>query len=281
MDLRGNNYVVTGANAGIGYAVTQQLLVGGATVIMACRNLTKAHAAIAELQVYAHAIHVVQLDLADFTSVHQGADKILNLLGPKPLHGLVNNAGVYTRSPPKGEQVEYHMQVNHMGHFALTQLLYGKLCASCAKVVHVSSAASKIGVLNWRNSDDLYKLTTFRRYATSKLANLLFHQELQRRMIDRGDEVTSTVCHPGAVHTKLSGEVLPGLTRLLSGVMGLILLSTEQGAAPVVTGLCTATEADRFYGPNGSPLLSRRVQNVEAAQALWRNPVPATGFDQI
>jgi NAD(P)-dependent dehydrogenase (short-subunit alcohol dehydrogenase family) len=197
-DLSGRTAVVTGANAGLGLRTARVLAEHGAHVVLACRNPEKAGAAATAIGARAS---VVRLDLTSQSSVRSAAAEIGDRFPRIDL--LINNAGVmdvpYAQT---ADGFELTLATNHLGPFALTGLLLDRLVPG-ARVVTMSSIAHLEGVMNF---DDLQAERDYdreRAYAQSKLANLLFTYELDRRLRAAGADVIAVACHPGVVHTDL------------------------------------------------------------------------------
>ena len=267
-DLAGRTFLVTGGNTGIGLATAGDLAGRGARVYLACRSRDKGEAAVAALagQTGNDQIGYLPLDLADLASVRRCAADFL--ARDEPLHGLINNAGVAGHRGLTRDGFELQFGVNHLGHFALTTALLDRLAASArARVVTVSSDAhyQATGIDYDAVRRRTAHLTAMPEYAVSKLANVLFSQELARRADGRG--ISTYALHPGVVASdiwrRVPWPVRPIITRNM--------LSTEQGAA---TTLYCATSPDvaaatgRFYvqcreaEPN-------RVATPELARDLW------------
>lgn len=203
MDLRGKNAVVTGGNSGIGFVTARELARGGARVTLACRNEAKAGAAAAEI---ARAtgngrIEVARLDLASFASARACADELSAKLDRLDI--LVNNAGTYTQGDETtADGIHPTMQANYFGPYLFTRLLLPLLSAApSARIVNVSSAMYTVGALNLAKPSFLVARNGFSAYAASKLAMILFTQELARRT--SGSGVSVNVLHPGLVNTKI------------------------------------------------------------------------------
>jgi len=203
MDLRGKTAVVTGGNSGIGFVTARELARGGARVTLACRNVGKAGAAAAEIARAAGngSVGVVRLDLASFASARACAEELAARLDR--LDVLVNNAGPYTQGAETTEDgIHPTMQTNYFGPYLLTRLLAPLLeAAPSARVVNVSSAMYKVGALNLSKPSFLVARNGFAAYAASKLAMILFTQELARRA--EADGIAVNVLHPGLVNTKI------------------------------------------------------------------------------
>jgi hypothetical protein len=293
-DLKGKTVIVTGANSGLGREAAHQLARADARVVLACRDLGKASGVVeAILAVHPGAsVAVLELDLAHLTSVRGFAEKFLSQYGE--LHVLCNNAGVM--AIPRRETADgFEMQLgtNHLGHFALTGLLLERLLATPgARIVTTSSTAHIIGRMNF---DDLQSQQRYRKwgaYGQSKLANLLFAYELQRRIAARGADAISVACHPGytATNLQLVGPRMEGsaLAEKLADV------STRIFSQDVATGtlptLYAAVSADvnggdyigpsDFFGSWGPPKKvesSARSHDAEAATRLWTLSEELTG----
>ena len=188
-DQTGRVVVITGANSGTGFAVAQVLASKGATVILACRNDAKAQAAATAIRAAhpAAAIGTVPLDLGSLASIRAAADEILTRHARIDL--LLNNAGVMV--PPAGktaEGFETQFGTNHLGHFALTGLLLERLRSTpSARIVTMSSGAHKIGKMQFEDLHFERGYKPWAAYGQSKLANLLFTYELQKRLAKAGD----------------------------------------------------------------------------------------------
>src|SRR5208337_2785346 len=204
-DLSGKTIVVTGGNSGIGYEAALEFARKRAEVILACRDLGKARSAAAQIAASASGakVNVMELDLSNLASV-RGFSDAFHLEHPA-LHVLCNNAGVmaipYRRTV---DGFEMQFGTNHLGHFALTALLLDRLLATDgARVVNVASGAHRMGSIRF---DDLHWQKGYRKwmaYGQSKLANLLFTFELQRRADAAGAKLLSVACHPGYAATNL------------------------------------------------------------------------------
>lgn len=295
-DLTGRTAVVTGANSGLGLATALELARYGANVVLACRDLRRGESALqgmkAEIGRYAPTLELRRLDLADLSSVRAFAVE-MRTAHPR-LDILVNNAGLM--AIPKlttADGFETQFGVNHLGHFALTGLLLPCLLAAPnARVVTVTSMLHSIGQIDF---DDLMgdrRYGSWRAYAQSKLANLLFAFELQRRADLAGARLTSAAAHPGFTATNLPavGPQLRGrarMKRLTTRVVGIAGQSAERGALP---SLYAATMPDvrggAFYGPHayggtrGSPRqirASARAYDLPTAEQLWERSAELTG----
>lgn len=295
-DLRGTTAVVTGANSGIGAATALALARGGARTVLACRDLARAERTATAVQraVPAADVRLVRLDLADLGSVHEAADEIGKQVEGR-LDLLVNNAGVMALPLCRTENgFEMQFGTNHLGHFALTALLLPVLGAEApARVVTVSSLAHRIGRIDFGNLNAERGYSKWGAYGQSKLANLLFTAELDRRARHAGLELTAVAAHPGLSSTELgqAGPKMAGRTwtARLERLSRLYTQTASAGARPV---LLAATDPDarggEYYGPRG-PLESRgapgparrseRAGDVETAHTLWETSATLTGID--
>jgi NAD(P)-dependent dehydrogenase (short-subunit alcohol dehydrogenase family) len=258
-DLSGQTIIVTGGNSGIGFEAARVLAKRRAHVILACRDLAKADDAIAQIRALhpSASLEAMRLDLASLESVHQLARDFA--AKGVPLDVLVNNAGVMAIPQRKtAEGFEMQLGTNHLGHFALTGLLLDSILAAPAgRIVNVSSTAHKMGRMNF---DDLHGERRYMKwvaYAQSKLANLLFTYELQRRLEAAGARAIGVACHPGYSATNLQA-VGPQMTgsRFGAALMNvgnrLLSQSAAMGALPT---LYAATSPDvqggDYIGPDG------------------------------
>ncbi len=293
-DLTGRVALVTGANSGIGFETTRALAEHGAHVVMGCRDEVKARRAYDELDndLSRSSLEVLTIDLADLGSVRHAAASFLARHARLDL--LVNNAGVMG-APHQltTDGFELHMATNHLGHFALTGLLLERIVTTeRSRIVGVSSHVHRIGRLR---SDDIAGVriaNPWEAYGTSKLANLLFVAELQRRLAAAALRTIAVAAHPGWTRSNLAGNgadlkggrVRRKLARAAGSTIG---QSTAAGALPV---LCAATSSSvhggQYIGPGGPLQLwgpprvvtpSRRARDQADAAALWSASEELTG----
>jgi NAD(P)-dependent dehydrogenase (short-subunit alcohol dehydrogenase family) len=293
-DLRGRIAVVTGANSGLGYHTALELGRAGARVVLACRDLRKASEALAQMRAAgAEAdFEVLELDLASLASVRSFAKQLRDRVASLEL--LINNAGVMA-IPYRTTQDGFEMQLgtNHLGHFALTGLLLEPLLAArSARVVTVSSTAHRIGRIRF---DDLHGRRSYRRwpaYGQSKLANLLFTYELQRRLDAAGKSLLAVASHPGWAATNLqtAGAIMDGSgfrERAAHVANALFAQSAAMGALPTLYAATSASvRGGEYFGPDrfmqtwGHPRRvgsSARSRDADAAARLWQESERATG----
>ncbi|HZX07286.1 oxidoreductase [Kribbella sp.] len=295
-DLTGRRVLVTGATSGIGYETALELLRHGADVIVAARNPEKTARAVERLSQEGGKVPaVLELDLADLASVQRAADEVLTQYDR--LDVLINNAGVM--APPYRQTVdgfELQLGTNHLGHFALTGRLMPLLLKG-SRVVTVSSFMHK-SVRGVSQEDLRRPVGSYRKweaYGRSKLANLLFMLELDRRARAAGAGLLSVGSHPGyaSTHLQAAGPELAGhalQAQLWGAATRLVAQPAAAGAWP---SLYAATYADlrpgSFVGPGffeyrGAPkvvLPTRTAQDPELAQRLWAWSVEATGVDPV
>lgn len=252
-DQTGRVAVITGSNTGIGYHTAEVLAEHGALVVLAVRDLDKGNAA-AKRITQAHpqaAVEVQELDLSSLASVREAADALSAAHARIDL--LINNAGVmYTPKQHTVDGFELQFGVNHLGHFALTGLLLPRMVrVKRSRVVTVSSMAHRI--MAAIHFDDLQWEHGYNRiaaYGQSKLANLMFARELQRRLVAAGSPLRSYAVHPGVSGTELfdSDKSLPGLVTKYS--LALIGQPPERAAESIVFAAVTPdADPDIYWGP--------------------------------
>jgi NAD(P)-dependent dehydrogenase (short-subunit alcohol dehydrogenase family) len=290
-DQSGRTAVVTGANSGLGLVTARELARNGALVVMACRNMEKGRSAHAEVEAAASGPkpELEELDLASLDSVRSFAQRF----GEKQqgLDLLINNAGVMA-SPRRhtADGFELHLGTNHLGHFVLTNLLLPLMEGRRdARVVTLSSNAHKtVRGIAFDNLNGDRRYFRWNAYGQSKLANLLFALELDRRLRAERSTVKSIAAHPGYAATNLQSAAAPVVDRLVMTLGNAVVAqSDEMGALPV---LYAATEPDleggAYVGPDGiaeqrghpkvvSP--NRAARDEAAARRLWEVSADLTG----
>ncbi|WP_211296822.1 SDR family oxidoreductase [Malikia granosa] len=269
-DLSGQVALVTGANTGIGRITARELARRGADVFLATRSLARTQPVLDEIAQLTGrpAAHWIELDLADLASVRTCAERFL--AAGRPLHLLVNNAGLGGQRGLTRDGFEMTFGVNHIGHFLLTQLLRERLLASApARVVTVASRAHQWAPgLDWDAlRQPTRSLTGIREYMVSKLANVLFSAELGRQLAGSG--VSTYAVHPGVVDTEIWRQV-PRLLRPLLKLRG--LRDPEQGAQTTLYCALQAPpqETGRYYADSALKTPSRLAQDPRLAAELWR-----------
>ncbi|MFI6312337.1 oxidoreductase [Nocardia fusca] len=267
-DQQGRTVIITGANSGLGAVAARALAGAGAQVILACRNVGKGQAVADEIGERAQ---VRKLDLADLSSVREFA------AGVEGADVLINNAGVMA-VPLRRTADGFEMQIgtNHLGHFALTGLLLGKIAE---RVVTLSSSAHAAGAvdlgdLNWGRRP--YK--RWSAYGQSKLANLLFAFELQRRLAAAGSAKLSVAAHPGYAATELQSHTETVLDSVMNIGNKVFAQSAEMGALPELFAATAPVEPGAYYGPTGLGGMrghpgrsgcSKRAKDQLTARSLW------------
>jgi NAD(P)-dependent dehydrogenase (short-subunit alcohol dehydrogenase family) len=289
--LGGRVAVVTGGNSGLGRATATELARHGARVMLACRDIERGKQAADDIRsrVPDADVEVRHIDLADMTSVREFGEGY-----DGPLHLLVNNAGVM--GPPRrhvtAHDFELQFGTNHLGHFVLTGLLLpAMLVAEDPRVVTVSSVAHHGGTADVLDGNAVGPYRPQRAYANSKLANLLFAFELQRRASAHGVPLTSTAAHPGFSATGLVADPQgAGANRLVRAVLPPLVTAFTQSAATGARAiLFAATEAEpgsftgpqRLHetrGPIGAAEASVLARDETLARQLWRVSEELTGF---
>jgi len=282
-DLRsfaGRTVVVTGANSGLGLITSRELARAGAHVTLAVRDPAKGERA---AQTISGSTEIRALDLSDLASIQAFADGWEGRLDV-----LVNNAGVMA-VPERRTKDGFELQIgtNHLGHFALTNRLLPQITD---RVVTVSSTAHRTGRirlddLNWQQGG--YGRWTA--YGQSKLANLLFTLELQRRLAEAGSAVRALAAHPGYAATNLQGHTGSGLQhRFMSITNRLFAQSDEMGALPSLYATSQDLPGASYVGPDGfqeqrgHPTLAKRssaAQDAETARRLWQLSEELTGVE--
>jgi NAD(P)-dependent dehydrogenase (short-subunit alcohol dehydrogenase family) len=256
-DQSGRTAVVTGANSGLGLVTARELARKGARVVLACRNLDKGRAALADVQAAAAtagaAPELEELDLASLTSVRGFAERFTE--GHDGLDILVNNAGVM--APPRrrtADGFELQFGTNHLGHFALTGLLLPAMQGrDDARVVTLSSNAHKFGRIAFDNLNGDRRYFRWRAYGQSKLANLLFALELDRRLRAGDSSVRSLAAHPGYSATNLQAAAAPLVDRIVMKASNAVIAqSDEMGALPTLFAATQpGLEGGMYIGPDG------------------------------
>ncbi|MBD3421892.1 MAG: SDR family NAD(P)-dependent oxidoreductase [Chitinivibrionales bacterium] len=283
-DYAGKNILVTGSNSGLGYEIAKFFAGKKANVIMACRSFSKGQQAAKSIRSYYHdaCINIMELNLASLESVRCFVQGVRSMYTRLDL--LFNNAGVmatpYTRTK---DGFELQFGTNHLGHFALTGLLLELICSNLdSRIVTMSSAMNTLCPLKF---DSLNKRTNYNKwlaYGQSKLANLLFAFELQRRLSRALSSTISIAAHPGWAKTNLQRH-----TGFFGYLNPYLAQSGAQGALPALFAATSSNvKGGEFYGPDGfmemrgSParaMVGERARNCEDAQKLWQISEEMTG----
>lgn len=286
-DQSGKTIMVTGANTGLGLETSTVLAAKGARVLLACRDEAKARAAIVKIRETAPSADLafVPLDQGDPDSIRAAA----NLAAAEPrLDVLINNAGVMM--PPLALTkfgVEQQFGVNHLGTFALTSLLLPKLTQTAgSRVAITASLAHKGNRLDLTNLDGARGYSRGRSYVASKLANLLFLFELDRRLRVAGSPVAVVGCHPGVAATDLMRHF--AARRLLNPLCSWILNTAATGAWPTLHAATGPIRPGGYYGPqqrgemrgpSGEAKRTPMAQDPRLARELWDLSIRLTQID--
>jgi len=293
-DLSGKTVVITGANSGLGLVAADALAAKGAQVVLACRDQAKGRAAEAEIR-GRHAgakTALMSLDLSSLADIRRFADAV-QAAHPR-IDVLMNNAGVMALPYRKtADGFEMQFGTNHLGHFALTGLLLDRMLKTDgARVVTVSSGAHRMGRIRFDDPQWEQGYRKWPAYGQSKLANLLFAYELQRRLAAAGATAISVAAHPGYAATNLQavGPQMQGsslLERLMEIGNTLFSQSAAMGALPqIYAAVAPGVQGGDYYGPDGIGELwghPRKVtsnassQDVNAARRLWTLSEQLTG----
>ncbi len=281
----GRRFVVTGANAGLGFAAALVLAERGASVVLACRDAERAAGAAARIAaaVPGADVAVLRLDLADLVSVRAAAAELV--AGP-PIDVLVANAGVMMPPHSLTEQgFELQFGVNHLGHFALIGLVHRHVADRIVLTASVAHRGARMDTSDLAAARSYWR---WPRYQMSKLANLLMMFELDRRLRAAGRATLAVGCHPGAAATELVRN-LPGPLRALMPIAAPFINSAASGAWPT---LQAATGPDvaggDYYGPQGPGEFAGQSGRARATQTardpaiaaeLWTRSVDLTGVD--
>ena len=300
----GRRVLITGGNSGIGYPAAMRLARKGATVVLACRDKTRGEGALRriEAEVPGAKLELALLDLASLASVRDVAARELDK--GLSLDLLINNAGVM--APPKRQETkdgfELQFGTNVLGHFALTGLLLPALKRAAAKstseaqsprVVTVASIAHKRGRIDFEDLQSKKKYSPMVAYQQSKLADLMFSFELERRLEANASGISSIAAHPGVAETSLfkvgSGKGLAALAeRVIATTIGALLNSDAEGALPTLyAATAPGAKGGGYYGPQGfqemrggdvgDAIVAKQAQDTAAAKRLWEVCEELTG----
>jgi NAD(P)-dependent dehydrogenase (short-subunit alcohol dehydrogenase family) len=294
-DQSGKAFFITGANTGIGFEAAKVFAGKGGRVVLGCRNSEKGEDALSRIA-DAHPgadISLVEIDLADLSSVRSAADRVAQ---EPHLDVLVNNAGVmWNPKTMTKDGFESQFGINHLGHFALTGLLLPTLEATPdSRVVTISSGGHRQGNgdLFWDDLNADQEYHPRKRYYASKLANLLFTYELDRRLRAKDSSTIAVAAHPGGSDTELTRYVtgFAGMmSRALMPVMRPLMNTAEQGAWPTeLAATAPGVEGGQYFGPGGRMEMSGTAHQVDSSDAskdpdkakrLWGLSIEMTGID--
>jgi NAD(P)-dependent dehydrogenase (short-subunit alcohol dehydrogenase family) len=298
-DLTGKVIIVTGANSGIGYEAAKAFARNGAQTILACRNIEKAEMALSQLKSEIGSANekrvlpsIMIVDLASLDSVRNFASEFKAKYDR--LDVLVNNAGIMMVPYGQTEDgFERQFGTNHLGHFALTGLLIDELLSTPgSRVVNVSSTGHRAGKMDF--NDPMFGggkgYSPMRAYGRSKLANLLFTNELQRRFDAIGADVMATAAHPGGSDTNLGNHLQDGKAyKVVGPLMNRMMQSAAMGALPTIRAAVDPdAKGGDYYGPDGFmetagfPVKvgsSKAARNSADMQRLWQVSKGYTGVD--
>lgn len=276
-DLSGKTYLITGGNQGLGFEAAKHLGKKGANIIIASRNVDKAQKAASDLKAGNKGyFDVVKLDLSDLSSVRAAAEDVNRRF--EKLDGLINNAGVMQTPQLKTKDgFEMQMGTNHLGHFLFTGLLLSRVEAASGRIVTLTSVANRMGKLNL---DDLMSSKNYSpngAYVQSKLANIIFALELDRRLEEAGSSAISIGCHPGYSNTNLQSSGPTGFLNAIYKVTNpLFAQPPAQGALPTVLSAAGAeAQPGHYYGPGkmsefrGLPG-DAKIPDGAKDQAVWK-----------
>lgn len=286
-DQSGKCFIVTGANAGVGFELSRVLAARGARVLLGCREKGRAEEAITRIkQTTPNAdLAWLPLDLGDIESVRAA----VAMAAKEPrIDALINNAGIMYPPLTRTKQgFESQFGVNHLGVFALTSLLLPKLAETPgSRIVVTSSIAHRMAKIDWDDLNAERSYAKVARYEASKLANMLFFFDLDRRLRASGVPVMAVGVHPGVASTSLGRHM--GLAQLALPIVSLLLNSAAKGAWPALLGATGNVKPGGYYGPTGfggirgvagEAKRSAQAEDPALAQRLWDVSVAMTGID--
>jgi len=287
--LNGKTYVITGANSGIGFEAARMLGEKGGDIVMVCRSREKAEAAQAKLRKsVTGTVDLIIMDLTDLSSVRQAAQELRGRY--TQIDGLINNAGIMMTPQHKTvDGFDLQMGANHLGHFLWTGLLLDLVEAAKGRVVVLSSLVHKYDPLNLDDLMSDQEYTPMKAYTQSKLANLMFAFELDRRLEAAGRQAICVACHPGYTDTNLQSTGPTGFMKLMLAVMNKMMAQRpEAGAIPTVLA-AAGLEARRggYYGPQSMQESRGKVSDAnvkdhaldrEKQKQLWTRSEALVGY---
>lgn len=289
-DLSGKTYLITGGNSGIGLEAAKMLGKAGGDIVIASRDPVKGEAAVDTVgEVSAGKVAQLTLDLADLSSVRSAAEEARGRFGS--IDALINNAGIMqTPETRTTDGYELQLATNHLGHFLWTGLLFDRVDQDHGRIVTVTSIAHKFGRIDF---DDLMMTKGYspmQAYGQSKLANMFFALELDRRLKAKGSAIKSIACHPGYSNTNLQSTGPGSLWSFLYSMTNpLMAQSATKGAIPTVLAAAGSEAlAGAYYGPTGigdsrgpvgDAFVAPRALSEEKAARLWEESERLTDFE--
>jgi protochlorophyllide reductase len=285
-DLTGRHAIITGANAGLGLQIAHGLAEHGAEILLACRNTTKAEAAADAIRAHTPGaqVSVGELDLSDLDSVAAFAAAQAG-----PIDLLVNNAGLMAIDEARTAQgFEMQFGVNHLGHFALTARLMPLLLATPGSRIGNMASMGHRAARGTADPRIERRYDRWQSYFQSKLANIRFTIELQRRLAAPGSSTIAVAAHPGASATDLGTEGSAFANAAMRTVVPFLTQSAELGARPMLRALTDPTvKGGEYYGPRflvrgATPVRetpTRAARDVAAARQLWDMSVEMSGLE--
>ena len=267
-NLSGKTYVITGANSGLGFEASKMLVAKGANIVMVCRSAERSEGARNALtRTATGSVDLIEMDLGNLTSIRSAAETLRNRINK--IDGLVNNAGIM--NTPEGktkDEFELQFGTNHLGPFLWTGLLIDLVEAATGRVVLVTSAYHKKGQINIDNLMLTDEYTPAAGYDQSKLANLMFAIELDRRLKATGSPASCMACHPGFSSTNLmlsNGGFAGFITKHI--LNRFVAQPAEAGAVPIVLAAAgVEAQPGGFYGPQKGGEMRGPVSDASAGE---------------
>ncbi|MHA1212647.1 MAG: oxidoreductase [Candidatus Heimdallarchaeota archaeon] len=292
-DLTEKVIIVTGANSGLGFEDAKEFARKGAKIILACRNLDKANKALIKIlaKIPEAQAEIIQLDLGSIESIRKFVVEFKE--NHNRLDILVNNAGILRVPYQKTvDGFESQVGINHLGHFVLTSLLFNLLSKTKdSRVVNVSSFGHKNGDTDFDKFlyEEGKEYDRRKAYGRSKLANLLFTYELDRRLKKANIAIIAVASHPGFSNTSMADHMYSGFVQFLRTLLGFILQSAANGALSTIrAAVDPQAKGGEYYGikgifgseRRGRPMIvesSKKSHNLKDAKKLWEISEKLTG----
>lgn len=288
-DQTGKTILITGGNSGIGLEAAKILAEHGAKILLCARTAAKGEAAVEAIREAGGNAELIHLDLADMASIHAAAEDVKSKADR--LDVLINNAGIMqTPKQTTKDGFELQLGTNHLGHFLLNALLFPLVEAASGRIVTVSSIAHKFGTLKLKDLMLERGYTPTIAYAQSKLANLVYALELQRRLNEANSKVSSYAVHPGYSDTGLQSTGPTGILNMIYKLSNKLMAQpAKYGAYPTVMAATSEeVRAGGYYGPTGwqdarGPVGDASVHpkalNKRKARLLWEMSEELVDFD--